>query len=73
VYVFKLENIVELDLQILNRWGLLMYTSSSVNASWNGESNSGIPADDGVYFYIFKAKGVQGELFDGHGFVQLIR
>jgi gliding motility-associated-like protein len=73
VYVFKLENIVELDLQILNRWGLLMYTSSSVNASWNGESISGIPAEDGVYFYIFKAKGVQGELFDGHGFVQLIR
>jgi gliding motility-associated-like protein len=73
VYVFKLENIVELDLQILNRWGLLMYTSSSVNATWNGESISGIPADDGVYFYIFKAKGVQGELFDGHGFIQLIR
>jgi gliding motility-associated-like protein len=73
VYVFKLENIVELDLQILNRWGLLMYTSSAVTASWNGESISGIPADDGVYFYIFKAKGVQGELFDGHGFIQLIR
>ena len=73
VYVFKLENIVELDLQILNRWGLLMYTSSSVNATWNGESISGIPADDGVYFYIFKAKGVQGELIDGHGFIQLIR
>jgi gliding motility-associated-like protein len=72
-YVFKLENIAELELQILNRWGLLMYTSSAVNASWNGESNSGIPADDGVYFYIFKAKGVQGELFDGHGFIQLIR
>lgn len=72
-YVFKLENIVELDLQILNRWGLLMYTSSAINASWNGESISGIPADDGVYFYIFKAKGIQGELFDGHGFIQLIR
>ncbi|MEY3751862.1 MAG: hypothetical protein RLZZ354_404, partial [Pseudomonadota bacterium] len=54
VYEFKLLNIVELDLTILNRWGQVMFSSTDVSAKWDGTSLSGNDAEDGVYFYIYK-------------------
>jgi gliding motility-associated-like protein len=72
VYQFQLLNIVELELTILNRWGNVMFTTTDINASWNGKSN-GKDAETGVYFYNFKAKGAQNEPFEGHGFIHLVR
>lgn len=72
VYQFDLLNIVEIELTILNRWGNVMFTTTDVNASWNGKSN-GKDAEPGVYFYNFKAKGAQNEAFEGHGFIHLVR
>jgi len=62
VFQFNMLNIVEIELTILNRWGNVMFTTTDVNASWNGKSN-GIEAEPGVYFYNFKAKGAQNEEF----------
>ncbi len=72
VYQFQLVNIVEIELTILNRWGNVMFTTTDVNASWNGKSN-GKEAEPGVYFYIYKAKGIQNEEFEGQGFIHLVR
>jgi gliding motility-associated-like protein len=72
VFQFNMLNIVEIELTILNRWGNVMYTTTDVNAGWNGKSN-GINAEPGVYFYTFKAKGAQGEPFQGQGFIHLVR
>lgn len=72
-YEFKLENITALDLQILNRWGQIIYTSSDIHAKWNGKSMNDLDVKSGVYFYIFKAEGLQKEKFEGHGFIHLIR
>jgi|TARA_R110000737_G_scaffold17130_1_gene34577 gliding motility-associated-like protein len=73
-FTFKMENIVELDVQIFNRWGNLMYqTKDPDNFYWDGRSPEGYDAEDGVYFYKYKAKGIQNENFEGNGFLHLIR
>jgi len=72
VFQFNMLNIVEIDFTILNRWGNVMFTTTDINASWNGKSN-GVDAEPGVYFYTFKAKGAQDEPFEGHGFIHLVR
>jgi gliding motility-associated-like protein len=73
VFQFKMENIISLDLTILNRWGQTVYNSSVLNAEWNGDMSNGLPAEEGVYFYIYSAVGKQNEALSGHGFVHLVR
>jgi gliding motility-associated-like protein len=72
IFQFNMLNIVEIEFTILNRWGNVMFTTTDVNAGWNGKSN-GINAEPGVYFYTFKAKGAQDEPFEGQGFIHLVR
>jgi gliding motility-associated-like protein len=73
-FTFKMENIVELDVQIFNRWGNLMYqTNDPTNFYWDGRSPEGYESEDGVYFYKYKAKGLQNENFEGNGFLHLVR
>lgn len=52
---FKLinpENIIDLNIIILNRWGNVVFESNDVNFVWNGRSmNTGEECTEGVYFY----------------------
>lgn len=72
-YEFKLLNIIELDLTILNRWGQVVYQSNDVNSTWDGKSQDGTDVSDGVYFYKYNALGAQNEPFEGHGFLHVVR
>lgn len=73
-FTFKMLNIVELDVQIFNRWGNLVYqTKDPANFYWDGKSPEGFEVEDGVYFYTYKAKGAQAENFEGNGFLNVIR
>ncbi len=72
-FEFKLLNIIELDLTILNRWGQVVYQSNDVNSTWDGKSQDGLDVSDGVYFYKYNAVGAQNEPFEGHGFLHLVR
>lgn len=71
-FFFTVENIVELNIVILNRWGQLVFESNAPNFEWDGKSN-GIDCLEGVYFYRYTAQGAQGEPFEGHGYVHLVR
>jgi len=45
-------NAIELfELQVYNRWGDLMYEGSEESIGWDGRTQSGKPAPEGVYFY----------------------
>lgn len=66
-------NTVKIKLVITNRWGNIMYEGEGLNPAWDGESQSGQKADDGVYFYKYEAEGVSGDVISGHGFVHLQR
>jgi gliding motility-associated-like protein len=73
VFLLNMLNIKEVNLTILNRWGNLIYSGTGLNASWDGKTQEGLPAGEGVYFYMYSATGMQNESFEGHGFVHLIR
>ena len=40
------------SLKIMNRWGNVVYESSSYENNWDGRTNSGINLSDGTYFYV---------------------
>jgi len=48
--------IIDYDLQIYNRWGVLLFESSSTAIHWDGRTNAGVEAAEGTYFYILTAK-----------------
>jgi len=39
-------------IRIYNRWGIEVFSTTDRNNSWDGRISSGIPATEGVYYYI---------------------
>lgn len=71
-------NATNVTITILNRWGNVIFESSGLNPSWNGETQGGNEASDGVYFYKYRVEGYPNSLgetqaLEGHGFVHLVR
>jgi gliding motility-associated-like protein len=67
------ENISELQVIIFNRWGNQIATIENTTDSWDGKTDSGDEVTDGTYFYKYQAVGINGQDFQGHGFLTLIR
>ncbi len=46
------------DLYVYDRWGKLIYASLEVEstACWDGNTKSGNPCDEGVYYYVYRFK-----------------
>jgi gliding motility-associated-like protein len=72
-WMVQTKNMETIELIILNRWGNVMAIIEDLNGGWNGKTADGKDATDGTYFYKYKAKAINGEEFDGHGFLTLIR
>jgi gliding motility-associated-like protein len=67
------QNVIELEVVILNRWGNEVSKLNGIAGSWNGKTPNGDEVTDGTYFYSFQAKAFNGKEFSGHGFLTLIR
>jgi len=63
----------ELQLQIFNRWGNLIFEITDVNAGWDGKESNGSKAVDGVYFYVAKLTGADGKTSESKGTIHLFR
>ncbi|MDX1650944.1 MAG: gliding motility-associated C-terminal domain-containing protein [Brumimicrobium sp.] len=72
-YFSGIENIVDFEIVILNRWGNVMATFDDPQFKWNGTSSGGGEASDGVYFYKFNFTTIDDKEVEGHGFVHLVR
>jgi gliding motility-associated-like protein len=66
-------NLESVEGQIFNRWGQKLYEWNSVKGSWDGRTQAGTEVPDGTYFYIIKAKGMDGEEYFKTGACTLIR
>ena len=73
VYSLDLINVKSITLTIMNRWGNVLVDSDDINFQWNGKLLNGKDAEEGVYFYSYKAVGIQNESLEGHGFIHLVR
>lgn len=74
---FKLieaQNIESIELEILNRWGNVVFTSKDINFQWNGKiNNEGPESMEGTYFYQLVLTDFNGKNAKEHGFLQLVR
>lgn len=64
---------LNIELTILNRWGNVVFESSGINPAWNGKTQNGSEAGDGVYFHKYIVTGYQDVKIEGHGFIHLVR
>jgi len=72
IYYIHLDNVLNYDMNIYNRWGLQIKSLSIHDSIWDGKYN-GISLPEGVYFYTLNYKNLQGETFSVHGIIHLIR
>lgn len=50
---FPYRGVKEIDLQVFNRWGKVVFTTQDPAIEWDGTlNNGGEPVPDGVYFYV---------------------
>jgi len=64
--------IVDYDLQIYNRWGILIFQSYSTAIHWDGRTLAGEEAAAGTYFYILTAKSGTKD-YSRTGIITLLR
>jgi gliding motility-associated-like protein len=68
--LFEIANLPEnTEVNILNRWGNVVFSSDDYQNNWQGKDNSGKELVDGVYTYYYKTANGK----TGHGFVHLVR
>ena len=53
---------------IFNRWGKKMYEWTDPSNGWDGKN-----CKDGVYYYVIKGKGVDGQDYNEQGHITLAR
>ena len=62
------------SLKIFNRWGEEVFTTTDFNTGWTGTAgNSSQEALQGVYVYVIKFLGKDGNIYDVKGTLALIR
>lgn len=59
--------------EIYNRWGMLLYSWDDINGKWDGKTNAGVNASEGVYLYTFIIEDRKGEKHEFQGSFSLIR
>lgn len=60
------------EMQILNRWGELMWQSTDKNAFWDG-TYKGEDAMQDVYIWVIKVSAFDGEIYTYEGTITLLR
>jgi gliding motility-associated-like protein len=74
VYYFVIKGAMCMHCDIYNRWGVLIYQLNSVEQGWPGTViQTGMPASDGVYYYILDYCDWDLVHHKRDGFIQLIR
>lgn len=63
---------VDLELEIYNRWGQLLYHKRGMDSAWDGRL-SGDPAPEGIYFYRVRSKDDAGRWYEQSGHLTLLR
>lgn len=63
-----------ITLEVFNRWGQLLFTSTALVVQWDGHNGfSGEEVQEGVYFYVLTAQLVNGDPLVRKGYWQVVR
>jgi len=73
LYFIESQDVVKFNLEIVNRWGELVYKTDNPEFQWDGNSKE-LPLKDGVYFYkLFYQLSCQEFIRNKNGFVTIVR
>ena len=72
-FVINARGVDKIKITIYNRWGEKVYESDSVKGGWDGNSTSGNPLPDGVYYYLAQGKFITGNDLNEYGHLTLVR
>lgn len=53
---FSLYYLSNIDFNVFNRWGNLVFSSKDITLKWQGNNNNNEPLHDGVYYYVINAE-----------------
>ena len=70
--------IERIEIQIVDRWGNVLFTTTDPDVNWNATDANGKPVDDGTYYYVCRVfeQRVEGIIEREEvlkGFVEVIR
>ncbi|MCB0764696.1 MAG: gliding motility-associated C-terminal domain-containing protein [Flavobacteriales bacterium] len=68
-----MKGVRSLSLEVFNRWGQQVFTSSNLNFAWNGRSGAGSNVPEGTYFWSLTFVANDGAVGERHGTVTLLR
>ncbi len=75
LFFVKASNLTKIEAIIFDRWGNKVYdvNSSTGNILWDGKNFKGVECSAGTFYYIIKAEGKDGTLYEKKGNVSLYR
>lgn len=73
VFTIGYYNVNDITFQVYNRWGQLIFESFEQSLEWDGRTQNGTPAPEGVYVYILKGTTFDGLAEERTGTITLIR
>ena len=72
-FIFGEYGMEDIDVQIFNRWGQLVYSWAGQNKVWDGIGTDGTALPESVYFYVLIANGEDGHYYEKKGSITLLR
>ncbi|HEX8515911.1 MAG TPA: gliding motility-associated C-terminal domain-containing protein [Bacteroidia bacterium] len=69
----KMYGILEINIEIFDRWGMNVFSDSNNELKWDGKTKSSSLCNAGVYFYIISYINYCNKELTSKGFIQLIR
>jgi gliding motility-associated-like protein len=74
VFFIYVDNLIKPELNIYNRWGIVVFTTTDMQVPWVGDMQGGTHfAPDGVYNYQLKFLTEDGDAGDVRGHITLLR
>lgn len=72
-FKFGFNSIKTFECAIYTRWGNEVYRWNDLTKGWNGKNKGGQDEPEGTYFYVIKAEGYDGTIYDLDGTVTILR
>jgi gliding motility-associated-like protein len=73
LFVFQSKNIVNMEVVLFNKKGKIFYNWKGIDGKWDGKNQQGKQAQEGIYYYIITADGIDGKKYEQKGSINLTR
>ena len=67
-FVVDSKGLKDIYIEIFDRWGLKLHTIDGPKGYWDG-----VGAPEGTYYYLLRAEGYDGKVFEKQGYLLLVR